>query len=166
MNNEQATTEYAGFWRRLFAVLIDTTLYSILVTPIFVALYGRDYFYWQNSNTDFFAIYSITDFIFTIIVPIALTIIFWRYFSATPGKLLLDCKIANADTLKPIHWKQACLRYLAYIASAIPLYLGFAIIGLDKRKQGLHDKLAKTVVIHTPHNYANMSLQELMEPFE
>jgi uncharacterized RDD family membrane protein YckC len=166
MSHAQSSVEYAGFWRRLLAVLIDTTLYSILITPIFVALYGRDYFYWQKTSTELFAVYSAADFIFTIIIPIGLTIIFWRYFSATPGKLLLDCKIVNANTHKPLHWKQASLRYLAYIASAVPLYLGFAIIGLDKRKQGLHDKLAKTVVLHTPHNYANMSLQELMEPFE
>jgi len=166
MTTPHPVVEYAGFWRRLFAVFIDTTLYSILATPVFVALYGRDYVYWQNTSTEVFAIYSVIDFIFTIILPIGLTLVFWRYLSATPGKLLLDCKIVDAKTLQPIHWKQAALRYLAYLASILPLYLGFVIIGLDKRKQGLHDKLAKTVVLHNPHNYANMSLEELMEPFE
>ncbi|MBX3651771.1 MAG: RDD family protein [Burkholderiales bacterium] len=34
-----------------------------------------------------------------------------------------------------------------YIASALPLFLGFIWVGIDKRKQGWHDKLAGTVVI-------------------
>lgn len=158
--------EYAGFWRRLLAVVIDTALFSMLLAPVLVVLYGRDYFYWQATTTDFMPIYSVTEFFLTIITPVVLTIVFWNYFAATPGKLLLDCRIVDARTHAPIHWKQASLRYLSYLASILPFYLGFLWIGFDKHKQGFHDKLAKTVVLHTPHDYAEMSLQELMEPFE
>jgi len=164
--NDKRTIVYAGFWRRLFAVILDTALFSVLLAPIFVALYGRDYFYWQSTTTDFIPIYSVTEFFLTIIAPIILTITFWNYFAATPGKLLLDCRIVDANTQKPMHWKQASMRYLFYLASILPFYLGFIWIGFDKHKQGFHDKLAKTQVLHIPHNYAEVSLQELMEPFE
>jgi uncharacterized RDD family membrane protein YckC len=40
------------------------------------------------------------------------------------------------------------VRYLGYFVSALPLGLGFFWVAWDKRKQGFHDKLAKTVVIH------------------
>ena len=38
------------------------------------------------------------------------------------------------------------LRFLAYFVSALPLYLGFLWIALDRRKQGWHDKIARTIV--------------------
>ncbi len=38
-------------------------------------------------------------------------------------------------------------RYLAYYVSVIPFCLGFIWVGIDKKKQGFHDKLAGTVVI-------------------
>jgi uncharacterized RDD family membrane protein YckC len=38
-------------------------------------------------------------------------------------------------------------RYLAYYISILPLFLGLIWVGIDKRKQGWHDKLAGTVVL-------------------
>ena len=42
---------------------------------------------------------------------------------------------------------QSIVRYVAYFASIIPFFLGFLWIAVDKKKQGWHDKIAKTVVI-------------------
>ena len=41
------------------------------------------------------------------------------------------------------------LRFLGYFVSAFPLYLGFLWAALDRRKQGWHDKIARTVVINS-----------------
>jgi uncharacterized RDD family membrane protein YckC len=41
------------------------------------------------------------------------------------------------------------LRFLGYFVSAFPLYLGFLWAALDRRKQGWHDKIARTIVIHS-----------------
>jgi len=38
---------------------------------------------------------------------------------------------------------------LGYIASSFVLYIGFLMIAFTDRKRGLHDILAKTVVIKT-----------------
>jgi uncharacterized RDD family membrane protein YckC len=38
-------------------------------------------------------------------------------------------------------------RYFGYYVSTIPLLLGLIWVGIDRRKQGWHDKLAGTVVI-------------------
>ncbi len=38
-------------------------------------------------------------------------------------------------------------RYFGYYVSILPLMLGIIWVGIDKRKQGWHDKLAGTVVI-------------------
>ena len=39
------------------------------------------------------------------------------------------------------------MRYLAYLVSMLPLCFGFLWIAWDKKKQGWHDKIAKTYVI-------------------
>jgi uncharacterized RDD family membrane protein YckC len=38
-------------------------------------------------------------------------------------------------------------QYFGYFVSILPLMLGFIWVGIDKKKQGFHDKLAGTVVI-------------------
>ena len=85
--------------------------------------------------------------------------------STTPGKLLMGCHIVDAETLQPISRKQAIIRLAGYFVSALPLYLGFIWAARDKRKQGLHDKLAKTLVLYHSDNYANQSIENLKSEF-
>ena len=75
------------------------------------------------------------------------TIAFWYALKATPGKLLVDAQIVDADSFQKAGLGQLILRYLCYIVSALPLGLGFLWIAINPRKQGWHDKLANTVVI-------------------
>jgi uncharacterized RDD family membrane protein YckC len=53
-------------------------------------------------------------------------------------------KTVNKPTVK-----QSVIRYLAYYVSLIPLGLGFFWIAWDDKKQGWHDKIAGTIVIHS-----------------
>ena len=155
--------QYAGFWRRLLAFLLDSFLFSAVVAPLLVLTYGRDYFYWSSEQTGLFAMYGLIDFLLTTLLPLLLITGFWVKLGATPGKLLLDCRVVDANTLQPLGWKKALLRCVAYAASALPIYLGFVWIAVDKRKQGLHDKLAKTLVLHQADDYASEPLHNLME---
>ena len=157
---DPADIKYAGFWRRLLAFILDNFLFSAVVAPLLVLSYGRDYFYWSAEQTGMFAVYGVADFLLNILLPVVLIIGFWIKLSATPGKLLLDCKVVDAKTLQPLGWKKAVLRCLAYIAS--PLFLGFVWIAFDKRKQGLHDKLAGTLVLLEADDYAQEPLDKLL----
>jgi len=154
---------YAGFWRRLLAFLIDYLLLSALLAPILFFTYGRSYFLWLAENDGLFATYGFVDLLLTNLLPFLLLIMFWRRLGATPGKILLDCRVVDARTLEPISLKSAVIRALGYIVSALPVYLGFLWMAIDRRKQGWHDKLAGTLVLHEPDDYANLSLQELMD---
>ena len=78
----------------------------------------------------------------------AVTVALWVRFGGTPGKRLMECRIVDARTLKPVSPGQAVVRCLGYMISALPLGLGFLWIAWDRRKQGFHDKLAGTVVLH------------------
>lgn len=165
MNAAATSIRYAGFWRRLFAFLLDSMLFSVLILPLLLLIYGRDYFTWLAADTDMLASYGVLDLFISNVLPFILLVIFWRRWQATPGKLLLDCRVVDAQTLQPLTLKQAIIRALGYIVSALPLYLGFLWMAWDKRKQGLHDKLAGSVVIQVADDYSEITLPQWLERF-
>ena len=138
--NEQ---EYAGFWVRLGATLIDTVIIVIVITIPLSFIYGEQY--WLGSQY----IRGFWDLVLGWVVPIVATIWFWLRYLGTPGKMVLKLKIVDAKTGKKMTTVQAIGRYFAYLVSIIPFCLGFIWIGIDSRKQGWHDKLAGTVVTKT-----------------
>jgi len=127
--------DYAGFWRRVGAALLD----SIIFTVLFGLVLGSVYL-----NAEFWSIEGLL----TNALWLGLTAWLWVKFLGTPGKLLLDCQVVDAQTFEPLRPRQALLRYFAYIVSLLPLGLGFLWIAWDKRKQSFHDKIANTVVLH------------------
>jgi uncharacterized RDD family membrane protein YckC len=133
--------EYAGFWVRVGAALIDTILMMIIILPILTLIYGKDYL---ASDSFFFGFW---DLMLNYIFPAFAVILFWVYKSATPGKMALHLKIVDAETGQAVSAGRLIGRYLGYYVSIIPLLLGLIWVGIDKRKQGWHDKLAGTVVV-------------------
>lgn len=138
--NEQ---EYAGFWIRTGAALIDTILILIITLPILTAIYGPDYWSGESIFLGFW------DALLNYILPAIAVIVFWVYKSATPGKMATKLTIVDAKTGGKPSTGQFIGRYLGYYISMIPLFLGIIWVGIDKRKQGWHDKLAGTVVIRS-----------------
>ena len=74
--------QYAGFWRRLLAFILDSFLFGAVVVPFLVLIYGRDYFYWSSEQTGMFPIYGIADFLLTTLLPVVLIIGFWTRLGA------------------------------------------------------------------------------------
>lgn len=68
----------------------------------------------------------------------------------TPGKMLMRIRVVKVDG-KPLQTQDALLRYLGYVINALPFLfgLGWAWAVIDARRQGWHDKLARTLVITT-----------------
>lgn len=135
--------EYAGFWIRLGATLIDVVLLMLVTAPLLVWIYGWGYY--DNGHW----IAGPADFLISWVAPAIATIVFWRYKEATPGKMMLSLRIVDAETGEAPSVTQAVGRYFAYLVSMIVLCLGFVWIGVDPRKQGWHDKLAGTVVVRS-----------------
>ncbi len=136
--------EYAGFWVRVGASVIDNIILSLIAFPLLFAFYGDEAFV-RPEDSSF--VQGPADFIISWIFPAIAIILFWIYKSATPGKMIMQMKIADTITGKPPSQAQCVGRYLAYFASALPLGMGFLWVAFDKKKQGWHDKLAGTVVI-------------------
>ncbi|MCL1623704.1 RDD family protein [Moraxella sp. Tifton1] len=135
------TYEYAGFWLRLVANIIDAILWALISLPLLYLIYGNAYF----SNPQPFA--GGFDVILSTVLPAILSVVFWLKKDATPGKMLLGLKVLDANTGNRLTPAQAILRYFGYFVSAFVLFLGYIWVGIDKKKQGWHDKIAKTVVV-------------------
>jgi uncharacterized RDD family membrane protein YckC len=136
--------EYVGFWKRVVASVIDTLILLVVIVPLLLAIYGRDYM--QRAQETGFA--GGWDFLIQVVIPAVAVILFWKYRGATPGKMAISARIVDATTGGAPSTARLVGRYFAYIVSALPLFAGFLWIGIDRRKQGFHDKLANTVVVY------------------
>ena len=134
--------EYVGFWARVLAALIDSILIAIATAPLLYSVYGPGY--WNSEDW----IQGGWDFLLSWVFPVAAVILFWTYKSATPGKMAISAVIVDARTGGRPSIGQWIGRYLAYIIAFVPLGLGVLWVAFDRRKQGWHDKLAKTVVVY------------------
>lgn len=125
-----AELEYVGFWRRLLAAAIDFLILFVVSAPILLAIYGGRYY------------------VIEYVVPAVAVVAFWRLYGATPGKMAVGAKIVDARSGDRPSTARLVVRYFAYLVSALPLFLGFIWIGISRRKQGFHDKIAGTTVIY------------------
>lgn len=141
MHTNEAHVIYAGFWRRVVAALIDVLLFLLIALPIGLAL-------GVGALRD--APGSWAGFMLNYALPAVLTIVLWRRYLGTPGKLVMRSRIVDAASYRPATTRQLIIRYLAYVVSALPLCAGYLWIAFDARKRGFHDMLANTVVIVTP----------------
>lgn len=123
--------EYAGFWLRVGAAIIDWIILSAFqyVVQAFLSVGTQ-----ELSGIMFF--------------------VHWLYFAiqesserqATIGKMALGIVVTNLHGER-ISFANATGRYFAKILSAIILFIGFIMVAFTERKQGLHDILARTLVL-------------------
>ncbi|MBN2397542.1 MAG: RDD family protein [Deltaproteobacteria bacterium] len=134
---------YGGFWRRFVAISIDSIILDLLALILF--LIGN-----RIAPAD-------DTFGYAAIIPyfgmaLLLNAAYFTYFHGTtgqtPGKKLLGLRVVQVNG-GALTAGTAFLRWVGYIISKIPLYLGFIWAAFDGRKQGWHDKLAGTCVIRT-----------------
>lgn len=167
--------KYASFNRRSYAFMIDAIILMLLIGPlvdaVFKAVHGefpldmavflenvrqipsaaeqREYTVTQFRESGALQ-YRLDNTLWLLTVLFVLTGLCWHKWGATPGKLVMHIRVVDvkSETLPTIN--QIMLRLAGYLISATFALIGFFWIGLDKRKQGWHDKLAETVVITVP----------------
>ncbi len=131
---------YASFWQRLGAAIIDGIL-LFLVGLVIARILGIDPFETRSMR-------------FEIIVNLIGVVEYWLYFAilesskwqGSLGKRALGIVVTDL-TGNRISFGKATGRHFAKIISFIILLIGFLMVLWDEKKQGLHDKLAKTLVI-------------------
>ena len=134
--------EYAGFWIRMGATLLDSIILLLITLPLTYLFYGSSMLEKQGQ-----VLLGGWDFVINWMFPAMAVILLWFFKGATPGKMFTSMKVVDEKTGLTPGVGQSILRYFAYFVSIIPLFLGFLWIAVDKKKQGWHDKIAKTVVV-------------------
>ena len=71
---------------------------------------------------------------------------FWSTTGQTPGARAFRFRVCSTE-LGPIKPRRALVRFGAMLLAAIPLFAGFLPIVVDERRRGLHDMIARTVVV-------------------
>lgn len=133
--------EYVGFWIRLGACLIDSLLLMSIMAPLLYLFDGQQYPYPQGLTEDPYSL------LLNYGLPLIATVLFWVYHSATPGKMVFSVKVMDAKTGSSPTAKQSLIRYLGYYICILSLGVGFIWVLWDAKKQGWHDKMAKTIVV-------------------
>ena len=121
--------EYAGFWNRAIALLIDSVILAIVSIAANLLL---------NENA----------------AGVIGTFVGWLYFAgmessarqATLGKSAMGLVVTDINGNR-ISFLRATGRYFAKILSALILLIGYIMAAFTARKQALHDLLASTLVL-------------------
>ena len=147
----------AGFFSRTMAFVLDIFLLTFLGLMSGVVIFLVLRFFRIKQILDFIkSLLGVEDQIgqfIGLISPVLFLMVliyfvfFWTLVGYTPGKALLGLRIVRQDG-KPLSVGRALLRYLGYWVSAIPLFLGFIWILLDRKHEGWHDKLSNTHVVY------------------
>lgn len=137
-----STVEYAGFWRRFGATVIDGIL---LYTP-FIILFSVVPILLGEAGADEDAIIAIIYLIFIITWWLYYTLMESSSKQATLGKMALRIIVTDVEDNR-ISFGRANARHFSKIISGMILYIGFLMVVFTKRKQGLHDMMAGTLVV-------------------
>jgi len=122
--------EYVGFGVRFVAAIIDA-----VVLMVAGAILGRMMpFLFRRP-----LISSLTGALYSVLMWV-------NWNGQTLGKKAMGIKVVREDG-KPLDYGTAIIRYICYFVSTIPLLLGYLWIIWDEKKQGFHDKIARTLVV-------------------
>ena len=136
--------DYAGYWIRLAAFCLDVIIYYVLLLLI-------SHLFAFTESSGFAASDALVSWVFLsyfFLLPFFSTVFFWTVLGATPGKWILRLQVVDENTGQRLPIAQATIRYLGYYISIIPFGIGFLWIAAHKNKQGWHDSLAKSAVVH------------------
>ena len=130
--------EYAGFWIRLGASIIDNLIIMVALVPIGMLMGWNSMYSSEMTST--------ADWLWQILMA-AFCVFCWVKFAGTPGKRLLRLKVLDERTGENVTVGQGIIRYIGYFPAVLVLFIGLIWVAFDPKKQGWHDKMAKTVVV-------------------
>lgn len=146
---EPAAADYTGLVTRAIGFGIDAVIID-LAAILVVAIVALALTLFKVPSRIDTALAALAAAVF-IVWAAAYFVAFWSTTGQTPGARIMRFRVlapgAKRGHLSP---RRALLRVLAMILAAIPLLAGFFMVLFDDRRRGLHDRLARTVVVDAP----------------
>ncbi|AIY05048.1 hypothetical protein Plano_1083 [Planococcus sp. PAMC 21323] len=143
----------AGFWVRFWAYLIDllvvSALTSILVKPVFV-LSGL-----ETINMPWYGPYAVV----SAVIFYGYFILMTKFFGQTVGKMVMGIRVVSLQSdnlsIMTLLFREWIGRFIS--VTILPLYW---IVGFTPLKQGVHDYIADTTVVHEDSFRKNKMLKK------
>jgi uncharacterized RDD family membrane protein YckC len=138
--------DYAGFWIRVVAYVIDQLIIAVPAVFVICFIFGTDALKPNNPYMTEMKPY----------IDIGFIVASWLYYAlqessprqATFGKRMLGLRVADMDG-QQIGFVRASARYFGKILSGLICSIGYMMAGFTEKKQGLHDMIAGTFVVTT-----------------
>ena len=147
-NIDSTEIEYAGFWKRFAACLIDGLITGILgfvvgfVLGIALVVFGVS----PEALLD--PAVQLGFNIFGFVIGVSYFVLMeCSKFQGTIGKMALGIKVTDLEG-NQIGFAKAFGRYFGKIVSAIIVGIGFLMVAFTERKQGLHDSMSGCLVVN------------------
>lgn len=128
--------EYAGFWIRAGAIIIDIILLAIVQQIVNLVL-GGSFTHPSGAAQGVNLLLGVLYF----------TLMESSANQATLGKMAVGIKVGD-ESGNRISYANALGRYFSKFISGIILGIGYFMAGWDEKKQALHDKIAGTYVFY------------------
>jgi uncharacterized RDD family membrane protein YckC len=146
---ERAAPDYTGLVTRAIGFGVDAVIINLaaVVVATIVALALNLLKVPSKIDTAVAAVGAVM----FIVWAVAYFMMFWSTTGQTPGARIMRFRVlAPGAEGGHIGQRRALLRLLAMILAAIPLLAGYFMVLFDDRRRGLHDRLARTVVVDAP----------------
>ena len=135
---------YAGFWIRVGAKLLDGLILGIIFFPPLI------YFAIKSAPGPQFGRFQVMQLLANFLymaASIGYQIFFLGKYGATLGKKACGLRVITAEGGK-ISYARATGRVFAEMLSGLICYIGYIIVGFDDQKRALHDHICNTRVIY------------------
>ena len=151
MFEQYQTANYATFWHRLGANLIDYIIISLVTCPLGILTGAMSAVAEQSGGGDAAQAASAG---MTVLLYAVAIVAGWLYnalmesssWQGTVGKRVLGIRVTDLDGNR-INFGRATGRYFGKIISSLICAVGFIMVLFTERKQGLHDMMASTLVL-------------------
>jgi uncharacterized RDD family membrane protein YckC len=143
---DAAQAAKAGFWIRAVASLLDMLALGLLESALGALLVragGTD----PGFDSAEGRMVMLTVASFGVVLGYTYRVFFIGYCGQTPGKMAVRVKVIRTDGSEVGYLRAFLREVVGKFLSKLILGIGYLMVAVDSRKQGLHDKLADTYVI-------------------
>jgi len=151
--------EYAGFWLRFLALLIDNVILGlgfILILIPLIFLTGLGGFLGElhpNEDINDIGVFMLIGLLF--LAATASLVLTWLYhalmecseWQATVGKKVLGLMVTDMAGRRVSFGRSTGRHFAKIITNMVPAFIGYIMAGFTEKKQALHDMIAGCLVV-------------------
>jgi uncharacterized RDD family membrane protein YckC len=148
----ERTITVIGFGRRLLAAMLDSVIifFASMMTATAAGVAGLVLGMYSPEAEEISTRFVVAA---GLLVSVLYYVVSWaKGEGQTIGNFTCMMRVVGMNGAQ-LGWGRALLRYLGFYVSGLVLSIGFLWAAFDKRRQGWHDKIARTYVIESDQHF-------------